>query len=52
MTCTDGFATDNLSSRQWVLQNSNRSITLHTTLPAYPLEVLRVNNVIEDPLYR
>lgn len=50
--CTECFAIDSLSGRQWVLQNSNKSISLTTTLPAYPLEVLRLNKVIENPLYR
>eukprot|EP00775_Hariotina_reticulata_P003140 gene3140-3417_t len=38
--------------REWTLTNANGSIALQTSIPAYPLEVLRANGVIGDPLYR
>eukprot|EP00878_Enallax_costatus_P005743 GHUV01006021.1.p1 GENE.GHUV01006021.1~~GHUV01006021.1.p1 ORF type:complete len:795 (+),score=131.60 GHUV01006021.1:561-2945(+) len=41
-----------LDSKAWQLTNGNGSIALSTTIPAYPLEVLRTNGVIGDPLYR
>lgn len=41
-----------LDKQTWRLQNANDSVSLETKLPAYPLEVLRVNGVIQDPNYR
>lgn len=41
-----------LDGLPWALTNGNGSISLKTTIPAYPLEVLRSNGVIGDPLYR
>lgn len=41
-----------LDERDWSLTNENGTLTLSTSLPAYPLEVLRANGVIGDPLYR
>ncbi|KAF8058425.1 hypothetical protein HT031_005549 [Scenedesmus sp. PABB004] len=41
-----------LDGREWRLTNGNGSVSLTTTLPAYPLEVLRANGLIGDPLYR
>lgn len=52
-TLVAALVTSDLSVRPWILQNKNRSLSLPTTLPAYPLEVLRANNIIGfDPLYR
>uniref|UniRef100_A0A383VKX2 beta-mannosidase n=1 Tax=Tetradesmus obliquus TaxID=3088 RepID=A0A383VKX2_TETOB len=42
----------NLDGMPWTLTNGNASISLTTNIPAYPLEVLRSNGVIGDPLYR
>jgi hypothetical protein len=47
-----GSSIFDLSGRQWTLQNSNRSISASTTLPSYPLEVLKTKGVINDPLFR
>lgn len=41
-----------LGSETWTLVNGNGSISLNTTLPAYPLEVLHKQGVIEDPMWR
>lgn len=41
-----------LDTQQWRLTNANESISLPTTVPNYPLEVLRVNGIIQDPNWR
>ena len=41
-----------LDSRDWTMGNENGTLSLKTNVPAYPLEVLRAQGVIEDPLYR
>lgn len=41
-----------LDTQQWRLTNANGTISLPTTVPNYPLEVLRVNGIIQDPNYR
>lgn len=41
-----------LDRLQWGLSNANRSISLSTQLPAYPLEVLRAKEIIQDPNWR
>jgi hypothetical protein len=41
-----------LDTQQWRLTNANGSISLPTTVPNYPLEVLRVAGVIQEPNYR
>jgi hypothetical protein len=42
----------NLGAETWSLVNGNESISLTTTLPAYPLEVLYEQGVIGDPMWR
>lgn len=41
-----------LDSKDWTMVNENGTLSLKTNVPAYPLEVLRSQGVIEDPLYR
>lgn len=41
-----------LDSQDWTLTNENGTLSLTTNVPAYPLEVLRSQGVIADPLYR
>lgn len=51
-TAVHGAEVLRLDDKAWHLANGNGSISLTTSLPAYPLEVLRSNGVIGDPLYR
>lgn len=51
-SCLGATTVLDLSSKDWTLRNGNGSIALRTTLPAYPLEVLRSAGVVQDPLYR
>jgi hypothetical protein len=41
-----------LDSKDWNMGNENGTLSLKTHVPAYPLEVLRSQGVIQDPLYR
>jgi hypothetical protein len=41
-----------LDSKDWSMANENGTLSLKTHVPAYPLEVLRSQGVIQDPLYR
>lgn len=41
-----------LDSKDWTMVNENGTLSLKTNVPAYPLEVLRSQGVIGDPLYR
>lgn len=41
-----------LDSKDWTMMNENGTLSLKTNVPAYPLEVLRSQGVIGDPLYR
>lgn len=41
-----------LNPLDWVMTNSVGTHKLHTKLPAYVLEVLHRNGVVDDPLYR
>lgn len=41
-----------LDSKDWTMVNENGTLSLTTNVPAYPLEVLRSQGVIGDPLYR
>lgn len=41
-----------LDSKDWTMGNENGTLSLKTNVPAYPLEVLRSQGVIGDPLYR
>eukprot|EP00879_Flechtneria_rotunda_P028074 GHRR01030152.1.p1 GENE.GHRR01030152.1~~GHRR01030152.1.p1 ORF type:complete len:136 (+),score=49.57 GHRR01030152.1:51-458(+) len=48
-----GLVRIDLSRDTWTLTNANRSINIHTTVPAHVLAALAKAGVIrEDPLYR
>ncbi len=40
-----------MDSKDWTMTNENGTLALKTNVPAYPLEVLRSQGVISDPLY-
>lgn len=41
-----------LSPNEWSISNKNGSLSLDSTLPAYPVELLRAKGVIQDTQYR
>lgn len=44
--------TVDLNSNIWRIYNENGSIGVTSTLPAYPIELLRAKGIIADPQYR
>lgn len=48
----DAKSVISLGSQTWTVENGNQSISATTTLPAYPLEILRSKGIVEEPLFR
>ena len=50
-SCAHASVTLDLSGRRWSITNGNGSVEFASSVPAYPLELLRAAGDIPDPLY-
>jgi hypothetical protein len=48
---SNAAVTVDLSDRSWRITSGNGSVQLTSSVPAYPLELLRAAGDIPDPLY-